>query len=85
MMNKQFVLSHNSKFDYLPGGLLYYFDEKKHVGIYEKQNFKNVTEKWLKDEKARITASEKSYKIVKENHTWDHRVIQILKDLKKTS
>ena len=38
-MSGQFVLSHKSKFDKDPGGLLHFFEDQKHLVLYDKDNF----------------------------------------------
>ena len=84
MMTKQFALSHSSKYDSEEGGILNYFEDKKHLAIFDKEagDFEDISQKWIKDKNERKLVGEKAYEIVKKNHTWHNRAKKIINDLK---
>jgi hypothetical protein len=78
-----FIFTHDSPHDTKPGGMLTAFDPEVHFGQFTLDNVVEESERWIRDEKARIEAGSAARTVVREQHCWQHRAQQIVDDLGK--
>tara|TARA_B100000287_G_C20675070_1_gene795023 strand:- start:8027 stop:9379 length:1353 start_codon:yes stop_codon:yes gene_type:complete len=77
------ILTHKSPHDTKMGHALYHFEEGKHFGFYDQNNFAESVDKYLNDIEFREKIILNSYELVSKFHKWDDRALQIINDLKK--
>lgn len=75
-----FFMTHKSKSDYGPGGVLSSFEENKHFGFYDPNDIHNSISEWLTNDKRRLHAVKEAQKIIFSEHLWRYRTNQILND-----
>lgn len=78
-----FVLMHKSPHDTKAGGMMSSFEPETHYGVYTPETLQDVACRWLKNNNARQKAGHRAAEVVRENHCWHHRAMQIIEDLKK--
>lgn len=78
-----FFATHSSKHDLLSGGILDSFIPNEHFIYYEKNQIGDSLLKWLSDDIGRVRVGEKAREIVKSKHLWEHRALQVIRDLEK--
>lgn len=78
-----FILTHDSPHDNKPGGLHTSFIPNKHYGVFNRDNIVDEADAWMKDKNKRQKAGELSSEIVMQQHCWQHRAQQIIKDLQQ--
>jgi len=77
------IFMHASANDEKPGGMLTAFEPGVHFGQYTPDDFAEEAARWLHDETRRIEAGVRAAALVRANHTWHHRALQILSDLER--
>jgi hypothetical protein len=78
-----FILTHESPHDTKPGGMLTSFEPSVHFGVFTPENLMDEASRWLMEDKKRIRAGLKAAEVIRDQHGWHHRAIQICKDLQK--
>ena len=76
-----FPLMHKTPFQNETGSLETVLEPGRHFGIYTKQSFQDVAQKWCKDVRQRQKGVQEAQKIMEEHHSWDQRARQILVDV----
>ena len=75
-----FLMTHKSKSDSGPGGILSSFEENKHFGFYDPNDLYSSVSEWLKNDNKRLNAVKDAQKIILSEHLWRYRANQILND-----
>jgi hypothetical protein len=78
-----FIFTHESPHDNKPGGMLTSFKPGTHYGSFTPENLHEEALRWLMEDKKRIQAGLRAAEVVRDQHGWHHRAIQICKDLQK--
>jgi hypothetical protein len=78
-----FIFTHESPHDNKPGGMLTSFEPGVHFGVFTPENLIDEASHWLMEDKKRIQAGLRAAEVIRDQHGWHHRAIQICKDLQK--